>query len=184
MANNLDLPEVTLAQLADSTFVANDITHELNTRKDQPLKAAVVRVTDHDDDVTAEEDDADKMALFYSKAHGHPWRKGPALKKKIYESKPLGTGATATATEDAGVITEITVTDGGEGYQNPVATVDGGGSDAELSVTVVDGVITAITVDAGGTGYSDPVVTITDVLDAVDTDTTIVVPNFDYSDFE
>lgn len=39
------------------------------------LTPLVVRVMGHDDDTGAEEDDPDLMALFCSKAQGHPWEK-------------------------------------------------------------------------------------------------------------
>lgn len=79
MANNLGIPEVVLADLADSTSLANALgATELRKYWNQPL---VVRVTDHADDYevdptgTYDPDNAFTMALFCSMAHGKPWNK-------------------------------------------------------------------------------------------------------------
>lgn len=67
MANSLGLPEVTLAQLADSTHAVN--TYEY------PFEKRTVRVTDHVDNTALEEDDPYKMAIFECQAKGKPWTK-------------------------------------------------------------------------------------------------------------
>ena len=73
MANNLDIPERTLAQISEATNSIN-VIGGVDGRKSayQPL---VCRITDHQDNVTLEEDDPDKMALFMSVRHGEPWVK-------------------------------------------------------------------------------------------------------------
>lgn len=76
----------------------------------------------------------------------------------------VGTGANITATVLGGVVTGLTVANGGTGYGTaPAITLSGVGSGAVAVATVVDGVITAVTVSSGGTGYtSAPVVTVED----------------------
>lgn len=74
MANTLGIPERTLAQLSAASNSIN-VIGGVDGRKSvyQPL---VVRVTDHADNVAGETgSDTSKMAIFESKAHGHPWRK-------------------------------------------------------------------------------------------------------------
>jgi len=96
----------------------------------------------------------------------------------VIEPYILKTEATMTATVTAGVITDVTVTDGGVGYTYAVVTVtDSAGSGAEIIVDLttgsidtlqssvellsVDGGIHNIVVDEAGSGYSgSPSVTI------------------------
>jgi FtsP/CotA-like multicopper oxidase with cupredoxin domain len=75
-----------------------------------------------------------------------------------------GTGATAEATVGAnGVITAITVTDGGSGYTNAKVDIIGSGTGAMASATIVrKGAVVAVTVNTPGTGYTAPVVSFTD----------------------
>ena len=77
---------------------------------------------------------------------------------KIFNAaNKLGSGAAATASIDGGAIDAVTVTNGGTGYSNAIATVvpdSGNGSGAELSVTIEEGQITAISVLSGGSGYT------------------------------
>lgn len=73
MANNLGIPERTLAQVSASTNSINVIGGaDGRLSAYQPL---VVRITDHADNEVAETDDPDKMALFVSSRHGEPWKK-------------------------------------------------------------------------------------------------------------
>ncbi len=66
-----------------------------------------------------------------------------------------GTGATAKATVQGGVITGITVINGGSGYNAPnVSIISNSGSGAAATATVEQGVITVITVTNGGSGYA------------------------------
>lgn len=66
-----------------------------------------------------------------------------------------GTGAILTPVVNAGVVTAVTVTNGGTGYANGQALAfAGAGTGAEGTVTVVNGVITAVTLTSGGTGYT------------------------------
>jgi len=79
MPNTLNIPERTLAQLSSATDSIN-VIGGVNGRRSayQPL---VVRVTDHADNVTAETgNDANRMALFMSSAHGQPWIKDTGLR--------------------------------------------------------------------------------------------------------
>ena len=66
-----------------------------------------------------------------------------------------GTGASAVATVQAGVVTAIKVLNGGTGYTTAPSVVisglDGSGATAHATLTI--DVVTAITVDTGGSGY-------------------------------
>lgn len=95
-----------------------------------------------------------------------------------YETAPTviingdGTGAVATATVSAGLVTSITITNAGEGYSFAYITFSGGGgSGAEASVTLgatesgtvqedvenaaIPGTIDRLEIDAGGIDYVD-----------------------------
>lgn len=73
-----------------------------------------------------------------------------------------GTGAVLTPVVLAGVVTDVTIDAGGNGYLTGQQIVfTGAGTGALATITAVNGVITAVTVDNGGTGYSAvPTVTI------------------------
>lgn len=75
---------------------------------------------------------------------------------------PAGTGAVLAATVAGGVITGVTVTNGGTGYSGSVSvTVGGPGSGAVLNPVIVAGVITSVTVANAGSGYtSAPALTV------------------------
>jgi hypothetical protein len=99
MANSFNIPEGTLSQLGDSTSAFNT-----TTRKSvyQPL---VVRAVDHDFDNGVNADTEEKLtagaALFYQKAHGHPWILGKsdvATESIVFETKadPLAVPTNAT----------------------------------------------------------------------------------------
>lgn len=85
MANTLNIPEVTLADLADSTNAVNT-GDNWDTKK-------VVRATDHLMNTVSEVGaDTWKMALFECKARGKPWIKcDNTLQRIIHE----GDGVTA-----------------------------------------------------------------------------------------
>lgn len=70
-----------------------------------------------------------------------------------------GRGALFTPTVAGGVITGVTVTDGGTDYTLApnVVAIGGGGSGFAATATVVNGVVTAVSVSNGGTGYSSSV---------------------------
>jgi len=73
MSNNLGIPERTLAQISASTNSINVIGGvDGRLSAYQPL---VCRISDHDDNAGAEEDDPYQMALFVSIRHGEPWCK-------------------------------------------------------------------------------------------------------------
>lgn len=72
MANTLGIPERTMAQLrdvADTINIIADVDGRLSAL--QPLVARCTNHTANDAGETAA--DTNLMALFYSKAHGHPW---------------------------------------------------------------------------------------------------------------
>ena len=66
-----------------------------------------------------------------------------------------GTGASAIATVQAGVVTAIKVLNGGTGYTTAPSVVISGldGSGATAHATLTLDAVTAITVDTGGSGY-------------------------------
>lgn len=86
MANNLGIEERTLAQMATASDTINLVgpTHPRKSAY-QPL---VVRATNHVDDDNAEEDDAEKMAIFVSRRVGEPWEKQHNVLSKIIHVGP------------------------------------------------------------------------------------------------
>ncbi|MBS4210962.1 multicopper oxidase domain-containing protein [Neobacillus rhizophilus] len=66
-----------------------------------------------------------------------------------------GTGAAATATVANGVISEITIVDGGSGYSIPptIEISGGNGTGAAAEAIVENGVVKSITITNGGSGY-------------------------------
>ena len=72
--------------------------------------------------------------------------------------------ATAQVTLDDGVVTDIAILDGGDGYVgDPIVTLSlsSCGIPATATATVVDGSVTAITITEGGTGHTSvPTITI------------------------
>lgn len=101
MANNLGITELTLLQVATSTSAPNVLGIAAGNRQswDTPM---TIRVLGHQDDTGAETDDPDLMALFTSKAHGHPWKKEANVLEKIIHSSPAG--APVAAPVNASVI--------------------------------------------------------------------------------
>ena len=76
---------------------------------------------------------------------------------------PAGAQATATATETAGAVTAVNVTNGGSYTTPPTVTFSGGGATTQATGTAVltNGVVTSITINTGGAGYtSNPTVTL------------------------
>jgi len=101
MANTLGIPERTLAQISEATNSIN-VVGGADGRLSvyQPL---VCRITDHDDNDAAETGtDTDKMALFYSKHHGQPWKKDVGLKHI-----PIQAAADPVATPTASDVTVL-----------------------------------------------------------------------------
>ena len=87
MANAFNIPEAALSQLGDATSVFN------TTQRKSVYQPLVVRATDHDFDTgvnaTTQEQLEAGVALFYQKAHGHPWILGKsnvATESVIFET--------------------------------------------------------------------------------------------------
>jgi len=96
MANTLGIEEVTLADIVKKTAVCNTITGRVTV-----LASKVIRLVGHVDDNVAEVGaDTEKMALFESKAFGHPWVKEASnLNHIIFKSPADGlTPAPSNAT--------------------------------------------------------------------------------------
>jgi uncharacterized repeat protein (TIGR01451 family) len=88
-----------------------------------------------------------------------------------------GSGATAVATVVGGVVTGITITNGGSGYTSaPTLTIStaGSGSGATATAILTNGVVTGYTINTAGTGY-----TATPVINIIGQTTvdTIQIPN-------
>lgn len=66
-----------------------------------------------------------------------------------------GGGAVLEPIVSSGVITGVTVVDGGQGYSDtiPIIAFDGGGSGFAATATLSGGVVTGATITNGGTGY-------------------------------
>lgn len=183
MANTLDILERTLAQAGDST----NSLYTLGTTngRESVYEPLVVRITDHaDNDAGETGTDTEKMALFLQMRHGEPLLKEANVLQKVIHSN--GQGFTGTFIAGAGIITGVTITDGGSGYSeghsNIVIDGDAGGNaDAVLTPTVVDGVITALVIADGGTGYTTGALVITTVSP---TNVSVLYPDFDYATFE
>jgi len=82
----------------------------------------------------------------------------PGQNPTVVTITPVSGGSSATAVasvSDVGVITGISVTNPGSGYNSGAnAVVSGDGQGATISsVTVVGGAVTAVVIDNGGTGY-------------------------------
>jgi hypothetical protein len=88
MSNTLGILEYTLAQVATSTAEPN-LVKGTAVRKEW-FQPRVIRISDHEDNVTAETTDPYKMALFCSKAHGHPWEKQVNCQKHLIHSPTAG----------------------------------------------------------------------------------------------
>lgn len=85
MANTLNIPERTLAQLSAATNSIN-VIGGVDGRK-SPYQHLVVRVTDHVDNVAGETGaDTSRMAIFSSRGHGHPWLKDFGLKHIVVKA--------------------------------------------------------------------------------------------------
>lgn len=93
MANTLSIPEVTMAQIVDSTNAIN-----LRSARPDALSQGgplVVRITDHDDNDAGETGtDTEKMAIFHSRQFGQPWVKDYGLKHVISDAVAGTTDAT------------------------------------------------------------------------------------------
>lgn len=85
MANTLGIPERTLAQISSAVNSIN-VIGGVNGRK-SPYQPLVCRITDHADNVAGETGaDTSKMAIFQSRAHGHPWVKDFGLKHIVVKA--------------------------------------------------------------------------------------------------
>lgn len=81
---------------------------------------------------------------------------------KSYGVVQWGSGAILTPVVAAGIITGVTVTNGGTGYTTGASIVVTGaiGSGAVGTITAAAGIITAVTLTSGGTAYVTPVVSV------------------------
>jgi len=180
MANTLNIPERTLAQISDSTNTINVIGGA--DGRESAYQPLVARITDHvDNDAGETGTDTDLMAIFKSQRHGEPWIKDANVLEHIVQS--VGQGATGTVAETGGVIDTPVVTAGGSGYYpaNTIAVFGGGGTGAAATIVVENGVITSFVMTSGGTGYTSPTVTFSS---PADTNVSVLYPDFDYSTFE
>lgn len=206
MANPFNLPEVTLAQLGDSTHTINVIDPTGSTAA-SPRKSVyqpiVALVTDHDDNsasanlsdwpsgadtnltVGGAEDVAyleKNGAIFLSRRHGEQWEKQYGYKQHIIAKATRGTGATVNTTTINGVIIDATIAAGGTNYAKGDTLTVGAGGTVLLVTSVNDGVITGITPTVGGTGYTNGTGVATAGI--VPTNVTNLYVDFDYSTFE
>lgn len=96
MANTLGIPEVTLRQAADATNAVN-----LSNMFESMGGNVVIRITDHkDNEATETGAGTDFMAIFYRKAHGHPWmRRGTRITGLIHETVDASTDTIPTNVE-------------------------------------------------------------------------------------
>ena len=78
MANTLGIPEVSMADLRDSTNNVNVIGAGAGSRQ-SAYEPSVVRVTNHEADDGGSADFAEGMALFNSQRHGEPWVLGKSV---------------------------------------------------------------------------------------------------------
>lgn len=92
MANSLNIPERTMAQVVDSTNSIN-VIGGADGRKSayEPL---VVRITNHTRNTSAETSDPDKMAIFTSARHGEPWKCDVGVEHIISNGDAAKTNAT------------------------------------------------------------------------------------------
>lgn len=77
---------------------------------------------------------------------------------KIFVRRPIGTGASATATISGGVLTGFSGLVGGSGYTvaPTVTLVGGGGTGATATATISGGAVTGFNITNGGSGYTSP----------------------------
>jgi hypothetical protein len=93
--------------------------------------------------------------------------RGHSLARNIYGGYEPGTGAIAVVPPPimGGILTNISLSYGGSGYQSPPAVIISGGGAATNATAVAvltNGVVTSITIIDGGTGYTSvPTVTLT-----------------------
>lgn len=93
MANTLNIPERTMAQLIDSTNSIN-VVGSADGRKSvyEPL---VVRISDHVRNIAGETGtDTEKMAIFCSQRHGEPFKNDVGLEHIISNADATLTNAT------------------------------------------------------------------------------------------
>jgi hypothetical protein len=190
MANTLKIREVTIAQLCDPTNTVNTINPlavaGVKQGRAEALGIMVVRVTDSvADDSSETGSDADKMALFESKGHGHPWTADKNKEDSVVSRASAGTGATLVATFTGTELTGITITNGGTGFKVGDQLPVRGGTNTQEGYAIVssvgaNGVLTGVTIARGG-NYSVTSTTVN--VGQVVSDSTVIYPAFDYSTF-
>ena len=100
MANTLNIEERTLAQISESTNSINVLGTGAGNRL-EALKSHICRITDHADDSGGTGDDVENMAIFESRAHGHPWIKDRNTLSKVTvvaAADPVGTPTATNVT--------------------------------------------------------------------------------------
>jgi len=108
MANTINIREVTLAQISDSTNEVNavsgfgtaPITGTKQTRS-WAYEPFVLRVTNHPADGGGTGGDAESMALFLSVRHGEPWVMTGHQPEKLIWPLPGAAQAAITTETDA-----------------------------------------------------------------------------------
>ncbi len=104
MSNTLNIKEVTLIQISDASHAINIVGTAAGNARLSVYQPAVVRVTNHDDDDGGTTDNAEGMALFYSKAHGQPWNADKGHKKHIIHPIAGATAAPIASGTDMNII--------------------------------------------------------------------------------
>lgn len=189
MANTLNIREVNIAQLCDTSNSINGIgeafTGAVKNSRQEAWGDMLVRVTDSVADQGVSGDNADGMALFTSKAHGQPWIADKNKEDHIISRASAGTGHTLVATFTTGKLTGITITAGGTGFKVGDQLPVRGGTNTEEGYAVVssvgnNGVLTGVTIVRGG-AYTVTSTTVN--VGQVVSDSTVIYPAFDYSTF-
>ncbi len=190
MANTLKIREVSIAQLCDPTNSVNSIGAAFSGATKQSRMEAIhgmlIRLTDSvADDNSETGSDADKMALFESKAHGMPWVADKNKQDHIVSRASAGTGATLVATFTGRELSGLTITDGGSGFKVGDQLPVRGGTNTEegffiVSSVAAGGELTGVSIGRAG-DYSSTSSTVN--VGEVVSDSTVIYPAFDYTEF-
>lgn len=190
MANTLKIREVTIAQLCNAANSVNSIgaafVGSTKQSRQEALGLMLVRLTDSVANDTGETGtNADKMAIFESKAHGMPWVADKNKQDHIVSRASAGTGETLVATFTGRALSGLTITAGGSGFKVGDQLPVRGGTNTEEGFFIVSsvgtgGALTGVSIGRAG----DYTVTSTTVnVGEVVSDSTVIYPAFDYTDF-